>query len=90
VASAQCLATGVHDVLRQDIGARAWNRTLNLGIKRLPTDRLSSSQSMSGRLPRIRVMTQSSQRVSGCLTESPGEAVNEAVKRAQSDRLRRY
>ena len=32
------------------------------------------------RLSRIRVMTQSSQRVSRCLTKSPGEAVNEAVK----------
>ena len=32
------------------------------------------------RLSRIRVMTQSSQGVSQCLTESPGEAVNEAVK----------
>ncbi len=36
------------------------------------------------RLSRIRVMTQSSQRVSRCLIESPGEAVNEAVKRFMS------
>jgi hypothetical protein len=34
---------------------------------------------MYERLSRIRVMTQSSQRVSRCITESPGEAVNEAV-----------
>jgi hypothetical protein len=36
---------------------------------------------MSARLSRIRVMTQYSQRVSRCLNASPGEAVNEAVKR---------
>jgi hypothetical protein len=65
-------------------GARAGNRTLNLGIKRLPTDRVRASQGVSVRLSRIRVMTQSSQRVSRCLTESPGEAVNEAVKRFMS------
>ena len=61
-------------------GARAGNRTLNLGIKRLPTDRLGASQGVSVRLSCIRVMTQSSQRVSRCLTQSPGEAVDEAVK----------
>jgi len=62
-------------------GARAGNRTLNLGIKRLPTDRLRASQGIPGRLSRIRVMTQSSQGVSRCLIESLGEAVNEAVTR---------
>jgi hypothetical protein len=67
----------------QRIGARAGNRTLNLGIKRLQTDRLRASHGTSERLSRIRNLTQSSQRVSRCLTESPGEAVNEAVKSAQ-------
>jgi hypothetical protein len=67
-------------VQAQHIGARAGNRTLNLGIKRLPTDRLRASQGRPGRLSRIRVLTQSSQRVSRCLSASPGEAVNEAVK----------
>jgi hypothetical protein len=44
-------------------GARAGSRTLNLGIKRLPTDRLRASQGRSERLSRIRVMTQSSARL---------------------------
>ena len=61
-------------------GARAGSRTLNLGIKRLPTGRLRASQGTTSRLCRIREMTQSSLGVSRCLTESPGEAVNEAVK----------
>jgi hypothetical protein len=35
-----------------DVGARVGNRTLNLGIKRLPTDRLRSSQGVvSASLP---------------------------------------
>jgi len=38
---------------------------------------------MSERLSRIRVMTHSSQGVSRCLTASPGEAVNEAVKQCE-------
>src|SRR5713101_7495110 len=37
-----------------DDGARAGSRTLNLGIKRLPTDRLRTSQGGSGRLTCIR------------------------------------
>src|SRR5665213_1341689 len=74
----QCI--GSHRRRDRTYGARAGNRTLNLGIKRLKTDRLSASQGVSGRLSRIRVMTQSSWFVSGCLTEPLGEAVNEAVK----------
>ena len=68
-------------------GARAGNRTLNLGIKRLQTDRLRASQRTSARLCRIREMTQSSLGVSRCLTESPGEAVNEAVKSEGAEAL---
>jgi hypothetical protein len=42
-------------VLAQVIGARAGNRTLNLGIKSLPTVRLSEDQGGSARLIRTRI-----------------------------------
>lgn len=60
---------------------------LNLGINRLQTARLRASQGVAVRLSRIRVMTQSSQRVSGFLTESPAKAVNEAVRKAAATQL---
>ncbi len=49
-----------------DDGARAGSRTLNLGIKRLPTDRLRTSQGGSGRLTCIRTFDAT---VSGRLRE---------------------
>jgi hypothetical protein len=61
-------------------------RTRKQGIKRLPTDRLRASHGMSGRLSPIRSMTHSSHRVSRCVRESPGEAVNEAVKSSREFR----
>lgn len=63
-------------------GARAGDRTLNLGIKSHLTRRLLASQGVSGRLSSIRTLTQASHSVSSCVRESHSEGINEGTEPA--------